>query len=225
MPKLTLLNPRVELNAITKPITDLSDDILQTFDIVILIRSNPKEMIQLNEKCRSFGILYFCADQFGMQSYLFSDLLRHTFVDERKRQGLGGISVVKTERVIDYPSLQTCLNHSFNMPDLNIKGGKRWRKSVHPLYFAITIVWQFYLLHNTYPTEFDSAKLILLKKEILKKIQVDASILDDTLVMYNNLMQEYCSKSKYRIDSLCCHSWWFCSTRNIQGIGKNSSSI
>jgi hypothetical protein len=127
----------VELQAVRKSIAVLSDDELKRFDVLVLIGVNPVDLIAINNKARKYGILFFATEQFGYQSFLFSDLLTHRFVDERKKQGLSGETVSKRERVFEYPSLEACLSHKFGMPDSTIKGGRRWLKSVHPQYFAV----------------------------------------------------------------------------------------
>ncbi|KAI8902474.1 hypothetical protein BC833DRAFT_573667 [Globomyces pollinis-pini] len=184
LPRLKMLNPRVDIHSDKESVSKKSVEYFQKFDIVCMINSTPNLLLKVNDICHKNGILFWCSSTMGMQSYIFSDLHKHTFTQEVKKTGSLGMSVEKVERTIEYYPLKGVLEMKFGMPLLQGRSGRKWSKSANPLFFALNIIWSFWLIHNRYPNvEKDRADLNRHRLEYLKKAEVDPIFVTEEYVL------------------------------------------
>jgi ubiquitin-like 1-activating enzyme E1 A len=120
----------------------------------------------------------------GFQSYLFCDLNIHQFTTLRKKQGQEGEMSVSEEHEFKYPSFKETMDRTFNRPDIESKGCKRWLKGIDPIYFGVNILWKYYLEHKRYPdVAKDKKSLLNCRKTYLTEHELDPRIISEDAVL------------------------------------------
>jgi len=77
------LNPMVDIVADTQQLHEKSEEFFQGFDVVCLTGENKENQIRVNEICRRLGVKFFSGNVYGYYGYMFADLGKHEFVEEK----------------------------------------------------------------------------------------------------------------------------------------------
>jgi ubiquitin-like 1-activating enzyme E1 A len=133
--RLKSLNPRVDIVVSKDTVMEASAEFYNSFDIVCMSGCNPLEMIHVNKICHSGKVKFFAAENIGFHSYIFSDLIEHSFSTEMKRTGYGKEEIVKNTRTDTFESLDVVMKRKFGFA--SEKSMRKWKRVAHPLYFAL----------------------------------------------------------------------------------------
>jgi ThiF family len=133
--RLQALNPRVDIVVSTGTVMETTPDFYKSFDIVCISGANPVEMIHINRICHEGNVKFFAAENLGFQSFIFSDLVEHSFTTEMKRTGSGKEEILKNTRTDKFERLDTVLERKFGFA--SGKSIRKWKRVAHPLYFAL----------------------------------------------------------------------------------------
>ncbi|KAL5033448.1 hypothetical protein BDV3_000431 [Batrachochytrium dendrobatidis] len=179
LPRIQELNPRVRVNAVSDDINGLPDTFFTNYDIVCAIGQNPDIVAKINTIVRVKNILFWSASIFGTFGYMFSDLQDYRYsaisksADSKEPQ--------HTPAQLLFCSFEQMLSTTFNHPKID----KRWRRRAHPLYFAIRVVWEYWMKHRRYPDinmPSDLQELNTMKLQVTKLLECDGAFVEDELV-------------------------------------------
>ncbi|KAG0172262.1 SUMO-activating enzyme subunit 1 [Apophysomyces sp. BC1034] len=182
-PAIRALNPRVGVTVDQDNIHAKEDAYFQSFDIVCLIHSDPGLVSRVDQLRRDVNKPFYAADAFGWFGYIFCDLMRHTYTEEKKTLPPGAKStqepiVKRTKRIEQYDSFDVSMRKDWS--DMTLKSLK---KRVPVVYFLTQILLKFQQEHKRVPTEQDADLLKQNKADYLQQMGVsDPDILDDALV-------------------------------------------
>ena len=98
--KLAVLNPKVEVTAITHDVLLVDAEFFEAFDVVCSTLHDLRDMIAIDAICRSKNIYFFAGNLFGFSGFFFSNLHCHSYIEETKEtneRGSDTITVVKHE--------------------------------------------------------------------------------------------------------------------------------
>ncbi|KAI9491685.1 hypothetical protein BDB00DRAFT_874065 [Zychaea mexicana] len=180
-PAIQQLNPRVNVVVDQDDIVNKPDDFFNNFDIVCLFHKEIGILERVNTLRRKVGKPFYTADAFGWFGYIFCDLVKHTYIEERKSESRGKKSgeepkVQRTTCVEEYASFEQSLRS-----DWSAKGKKVKRLS--PLSFVIHVLFKFEQDHGRSPTEKDIPQILAQKDKYLEAMGVkDSNLLQDELI-------------------------------------------
>ncbi|KAK9764779.1 E1 ubiquitin-activating protein aos1 [Basidiobolus ranarum] len=173
------LNPRVKINVITANVKTLSDDFFTDFEIVVLTECDLSTMKRINNLCRNVQTKFYTADTYGFFGYIFCDLIKHDYIEDRKETVTSKTEEAEIKRVKkeeEFVSLETALSKTWNNMTL-----RQIKKRVSPVIFGIQVLWQFQEKHQRLPksNENDIKEILDIRNDLLPTISVDISVLDD----------------------------------------------
>lgn len=174
----TILNPLVKIFGLT--CNHLNIDFKQNYDLILISSMNRSsvELLKINEKARNDNVISLMAENFGFKSFIFSDLLHYSFTTTLSSSfdsssspfkakassptkpsngpspGAQGVKRKAEETTtskelvenLQFPALKSVLGHRF-------KTVKKWAKTMHPLFFILSIIWEFKSIHGRFPTD------------------------------------------------------------------------
>ncbi|KAI9317876.1 hypothetical protein BX666DRAFT_1932306 [Dichotomocladium elegans] len=135
-PAIRALNPRVAVMVDKDAIAAKSDDYFEPFDIVCLVHQDTQTLNRVNRVRRKLNKPFYAADAFGWYGYIFSDLVNHTYIDEKEVMVAKGSEekvTVRTSCVEPYVSLDDSLRKNWSTTRPKALG------RIHPLCFVIQI--------------------------------------------------------------------------------------
>ncbi|ORY96754.1 hypothetical protein BCR43DRAFT_492212 [Syncephalastrum racemosum] len=182
-PSILSLNPRVDIIVDKDDVKDKPDTFFQTFDIVCVAHGDIDILLRIDHLRRQIEKPFYAADAFGWFGYIFCDLTKHAFIEERKTLPPGSKStaepvVTRTKQEELYTSLEESLRK-----DWSSMTPKALKKRVSPVSFLIHCLFKFQQEHKRVPGPEDSDLLVELKPKYLQNMGIsDASVLDDALI-------------------------------------------
>ncbi|KAI9025585.1 hypothetical protein DFJ74DRAFT_705073 [Hyaloraphidium curvatum] len=184
--RVSALNPRVKIEAVTEPISKLGDEFFDSFSVVCATGLDMETLKRVNKICRDKGIKFYAADQLGFHGYYFCDLIEHQYTRENKELAYGTEIVTKETISESYVPLQDALEASFEgLADRNDRKFGKLRFAASPLFFAIMTLLRFRQKHGRYPnpeSEDDDNGLVAESKEYLKLSGVPENYVPEELV-------------------------------------------
>jgi ubiquitin-like 1-activating enzyme E1 A len=128
------LNPLVQVQAETRPLSDLPDDFFQGFSVVCTVGADLKTELRLDVLCRSFGSAFFAARSFGFDGLVFADLgAAHAF----RRNAVGDAPPGEPETTafppleqaqkVQWSTLQSARKRAPQLPKVFVKNQRAWR--------------------------------------------------------------------------------------------------
>jgi ubiquitin-like 1-activating enzyme E1 A len=150
-PRIKELNKHVSVDAIAGSLASLDDAFILRHNVVLLTRSSQAEQLRLDDLCRSKGAAFFCADVFGYEGILFSDLGRHMY---RTESGTGATSKLSEPIVSTFPTLA----ESYGAPWADLSN-KRFGP-VSPAYVKFRILGEFRNHHARPATATDADEVL-----------------------------------------------------------------
>eukprot|EP00842_Homolaphlyctis_polyrhiza_P004734 jgi/Hompol1/5261/HPOL_001883-RA len=178
-PRVQLLNPRVAVHTVTDPIDTLSDTFFDDFDLICLVDQDPDTISKVDAIARSKALPFWSTGIMGIFGYLFCDLQEYTFTVAQHKPG--NPEPHQTEANLSFCSFVDVLNTKFD----HFKNDRRWKRKVHPLFFAIRVIWAFWSQHGRYPDMHAAEDVQLLKSakiETMDAVECDAAFLEDELL-------------------------------------------
>ncbi|KTW25933.1 hypothetical protein T552_03207 [Pneumocystis carinii B80] len=185
--ELKRVNPSVKLIASTENIFDLPDEYFSSFDVVICCELGLDLMMRLNSICRRFGVAFYSCAMYGFYGYIFSDLIEHTYIIEKKVQDKAkeSVKVPCTER---YYPLSEIIHHKYG----ETLTQKR-KKKVSPLLPGIMGLWKFQQKFSHFPSNSQEITQYL---SMIKEINAQLGLSDD--ILENNVLINLAKKANYK---------------------------
>ncbi|KAG8907089.1 hypothetical protein FRB99_005344 [Tulasnella sp. 403] len=149
-PNIEALNPLVSVHTFSEQEV-FSEDALSTLlsgvDLVCVTDSTRDELIRYNEACRKSQTMFYAGGSYGLQGYIFVDLLTHQYVaPDRSHKPQPGTQPKMVRQALTYPSLHDALStlrRTFSVMT------KRQTKDINPLnFFSILAVWEYQSRHQ-----------------------------------------------------------------------------
>ncbi|KXS21377.1 hypothetical protein M427DRAFT_93669 [Gonapodya prolifera JEL478] len=166
------LNPRVKVDAVTKPLSDLDDDFYTQFQFLVLTQADLDTMLRIDDICRAKKIKLFAAGIYGLTGYAFADLVEHVYTTANPAAKDDTSAPKDITRTIQYHSLAETLEKRWdNTTD------KRARDTVRPKFYAVLALLTYQQRHNAPPSssEADVDRLVAIKDELMKRANVNPS--------------------------------------------------
>ncbi|KAI8608645.1 hypothetical protein BC830DRAFT_1154417 [Chytriomyces sp. MP71] len=169
------LNPRVDVKSLKNDITSLDALFLANYDLVLVAsKVSLKELTRVNNLCRASGIKFMSGAVYGTHGYMFSDLLKYEYIEERNHTENGVVSVKRTKKTQDFCSLESARQTRFD--SVRPKLLKRFS----PVFFALQIIWRYEMEFGQMPNMLeinDSKKLESMISEYLSSTGGDLTTL------------------------------------------------
>lgn len=182
-PAIRALNPRVKVQVDPSNVTEKPDTFFQSFDIVCMIHQDAATLIRVNQAVRkaSKSIPFYAADAFGWVGYIFCDLAKHEYIEEKEVSSsqTEETTTKRTKHVEEYVTLEESLQVDYsNIPKNVLK-----RKSA--LGFVMHMILKHELKHNRPITGMDVEELIKNKDTALQEMGItETSLVDDDLISH-----------------------------------------
>lgn len=179
--RIKSLNPRVDVIGLTETV-DLKiceDGFLASFDIVCLTDSSSPVIERVNTICRLAQKPFFAAASFGINGYIFADLLDHTYLHERETTlDNGEIKKTSEKRMQSFLPFAAALKSP-----LNHVSARRLQK-VAPMLWACLALFEYQAKHGKdYPTPEHASVLIEASHKCLEARSIDKSTAPENLLM------------------------------------------
>jgi len=203
--RLHEMNPMVDLVVDKDDVSNKPETFYEKFDIVCLL-GYPRELqIKVNEICHRNNIKFLSASNFGYYGYMFSDLGKHCYVEEKvkidtvakrksklgeppaKQQKLDSSESQNThdmiEQVINFKTLRNALSTKA------VHGmSPRQIKSISKAYFVMQVMLEFSERSNRFPMvehkSQDCIDLLQIRDSLLEEMEVDTDMLQDEFVSH-----------------------------------------
>ncbi|KAI9089817.1 hypothetical protein DFS34DRAFT_383186 [Phlyctochytrium arcticum] len=188
-PRIQALNPRVELKVISKPLSEQPIEFLKNYDIVTLCNADLQTMNRTDKACRAHNIKLYCAGTHGATGYIFCDLLKHGYVEERKSSNKEDSKVERIEKEATFASLERALQHKWGVRDLSQLSRKQKRAFANasdPVFFISNVLWRFQDRHGRLPDaseKADEKEILSIKQQYFSEIDCDPESLPDDELM------------------------------------------
>jgi len=195
LPRSNELNPMVEIVADQQNIVEKTDDFYKKFDVVCLNDCPANVQIKVNEICHRLGIKFLCGHVFGYYGYMFSDLGKHTYMEEKvkkmeeKKRSEEGSSMAKKAKIeqseTEYEEKESVfctLSEALAAP---VFEGKTLRQAnqVSKTYIIMQVLLEYERRYGEFPDCFESnerlQKLLDVRSEVLEKLQIDNELLPE----------------------------------------------
>lgn len=184
--RINALNPRVEVVASTDMQQLSEETALSRYDLVILSDSDAATISRTNDLCRKTNTKFYACGSYGLNGYIFADLLEHEWIIEKTENSADKnkdssateavkVSVKKSQSFVPFSQ---ATQHSFK--SLSAKK----QKKLSSMLFATLVLWEYQKQHNgSLPSiEADASQLKDLAKQILPKHDIDPNLLPDELI-------------------------------------------
>ncbi|KAJ8653936.1 hypothetical protein O0I10_010385 [Lichtheimia ornata] len=182
-PAIRALNPRVKVEVDPSNVADKPDSFFQAFDIVCMIHQDAAALIRVNQAVRKADkrIPFYAADAFGWVGYIFCDLAKHEYIEEKEISS--SQSEETTTKRIQHVEEYVTLEESLQVDYSNIPTNKLKKKSA--LGFVMHMILKHELKHNRPITGVDAEDLIKNKSVALQEMGIsDGSFIDDDLISH-----------------------------------------
>lgn len=191
------LNPMVQVTADTADISNKHDSFFQNFDLVVVTNCSADQLIHINEVCFSSGVKFFAADVFGFYGFMFADLGKHKYVEEKpkvirkaemktprsdgepeaKRRKVDVNETTVVQEFAEFFRLKAALTSKLDHKPAKIL------KRLPSVYFIVKVLLQFQSRYSRLPhcitNPEDREHLLLLRDEVMKELNVDVKLLPD----------------------------------------------
>jgi len=186
--RINALNPRVDIVASTN-IQDLQNEsVLEQYDLIVLTDSDKDTIQRTNDLCRKLGKKFYASGSYGLNGYIFADLLEHEWLIERTEKPLPSrssklkdapaeavkVSVKKSQTFVPF---ERAIAHTWQ--GLSVKK----QKKMSPMLFATLVLWEYQSQHRgALPDSAAAAEeLKTIAAEMLPKHGIDPSLLSQEL--------------------------------------------
>lgn len=75
-----VLNPTVKVSSDSRPVSEINEQFIQKFTVVLATNCALNDITKLNELCRKHKIKFYSGHVWGKIGYYFVDLHRHYYV-------------------------------------------------------------------------------------------------------------------------------------------------
>nr|XP_058952031.1 SUMO-activating enzyme subunit 1-like [Pocillopora verrucosa] len=196
------LNPMVQVTADSEDISKKSDDFLKNFDLVIATDCSADQLIHMNDVCHANGVKFFAADVFGFYGYMFADLGEHKYVEEKpkvvtaserknsssdgepeaKRRKVDASETVIVQKFAEFYRLKAALSCKLD------ERPEKILKRLPSVYFMIKVLLRFRSQYGRLPqtstSSGDKEKLLILRDDIMKELNLDVTLLPEEFASY-----------------------------------------
>jgi len=191
------LNPMVQVTADTEDISKKSDTFFQQFDLVVATNCTADQLIHINEVCHTNGVKFFAADVFGFYGFMFADLGKHKYVEEKpkvikaaekkiarsdgepeaKRRKVDVNETTVVQEFAEFYRLKAALTSKLDDRPAKIL------KRLPSVYFIVKVILrfqsQFGRLPQTAINPEEREPLLRLRDEVMKELNLDLALLPD----------------------------------------------
>ena len=181
--RVKALNPNVDVKIVDKSVEEQPDSFYDAFDIVCLVGTvyPPAFMTRIDGLCRSKKISFWAAAVVGLHGFMFCDLGEYSYVVTDKQKDAA--KPTRVEKSLSFESLQNVLSKRFGKATLEGKALIKWGRKAHPLFFALSTMWEFFKEHGRFATsESDMNSLLKLKIKYMNSVECSPAFLPDDLV-------------------------------------------
>lgn len=196
------LNPMVQVTADSEDISKKSDDFFKNFDLVVATDCSADQLIHMNDVCHANGVKFFAADVFGFYGYMFADLGEHKYVEEKpkvvtaserknsssdgepeaKRRKVDASETVIVQKFAEFYRLKAALSCKLD------ERPEKILKRLPSVYFMIKVLLRFRSQYGRLPqtstSSEDKEKLLILRDEIMKELNLDVTLLPEEFAFY-----------------------------------------
>jgi len=181
--RLNKLNPSVKINVISDSIESKDISFYNDFDVVCVTGKSLDSLIKINTICRKNNIKFYASDVHGIFGYIFCDLLKHNYIEERKiKYGDDDFKTKQIEHTVEYTTLDKSLNYKF--PELSLK---RFLRRYSSTFFLIYTLLNFQKKNHRLPKYIseeeenaeDLKKLQSIRDALFQKYNINSSVLTD----------------------------------------------
>ncbi|ORX62117.1 hypothetical protein DM01DRAFT_1298688 [Hesseltinella vesiculosa] len=187
-PALQALNPRVNVLIDKEDIHKKADEFFEPFDIVCVFHTDVNLLTRVNDIRHNVSKPFYAADAFGWVGYIFCDLVKHTYIEEKHQTPANKSDepiVTRTTHVETYQPL--CKSLEKNWSTMSAKAIK---KRISPIAFLIQILLKYQLKSPQFPSDTEIDELVKDKDIWLQAVGVnDTSVLDDEILKGLSLYQ------------------------------------
>ncbi|XP_065052330.1 SUMO-activating enzyme subunit 1-like isoform X1 [Rhopilema esculentum] len=202
-PRLHEMNPMVDLHAYNEDISSKPESFFENFDVVCLLDQRKDVQLKVNEICHKKNIKFLSGCVFGHYGYMFSDLGKHHFVEEKVRVDTGSVKksnepAAKRQKLesradedvhemvhkaIEFKNFQSAVSpkaiHGLSLKQL---------KSISKTYFVMQVMLEFSMAKGRFPRVEHKGKdwkdLLDIRDSIFEEMQIDNDMLPDEFVSH-----------------------------------------
>jgi len=191
------LNPMVQVTADTEDISKKSDTFFQQFDLVVATNCTADQLIHINEVCHTNGVKFFAADVFGFYGFMFADLGKHKYVEEKpkvikaaekkiarsdgepeaKRRKVDVNETTVVQEFAEFYRLKAALTSKLDDRPAKIL------KRLPSVYFIVKVILRFQSQFGRLPQTATNAEereqLLRLRDDVMKELNLDLALLPD----------------------------------------------
>ncbi|KAH9480515.1 SUMO-activating enzyme subunit 1 [Psilocybe cubensis] len=172
--RIESLNPLVTVEIVTDKAFaegERLESLVKDVDLVCVADWDRDNLIKLNELCRKHSKPFYAGGTYGLNGYIFCDLLSHDYLAPDRSAPKEQPRSVKATTV--YTPLSSAIGYRWSGLS------KRQTKEVNPaLFFAILAIWQFQAVHGHLPTEINQTEeLEALANKFISEADVNKQIL------------------------------------------------
>lgn len=191
------LNPMVEVTADVEGISNKDDSFFQQFDLVVVTNCSADHLIHINEVCHANEVKFFAADVFGFYGFMFADLGKHKYVEEKpkvikaaekkntrsdgepeaKRQKIDVNETTVVQEFAEFFRLKDALTAKLDNKPAKIL------KRLPSVYFIVKVILRFQSQYGRLPQTNKNPKekehLLVLRDEVMKELNLDQTLLPD----------------------------------------------
>eukprot|EP00898_Chlorokybus_atmophyticus_P005571 jgi/Chlat1/6014/Chrsp4S06316 len=165
------LNPMVKVSHVGGSLSDKPPSFYHEYDIVILGRSSPAILTQVEEACRQRNVKFFYVDVRGSAGFTFSDLNSHAYTEPPKSDSNDG----PTKHIIEYCTYKAATTVPW----------QKHHKRLCKLFYAFQILELFEEQNNRRPGQVQSSDLpavLELRKSVCAEQAVEQARCPDFLL-------------------------------------------
>jgi len=183
--RLVRLNPSVKINVISDSIESKDTSFYEEFDVVCVTGKSLNLLKKINDICRKNNIKFYAADVHGIFGYIFCDLIKHSYMEERKIKYGDDFKTKQYEHTEEYTTLKKSLD--FKFPELSLK---RFLRKYSSTYFLVYTLLQFQKINKRLPKYIsedeenieDLNKLKKIRDDLFSKHNINSAVLTDELL-------------------------------------------
>ncbi|XP_043226162.1 SUMO-activating enzyme subunit 1-like [Amphibalanus amphitrite] len=177
------LNPMVSVTAEKTPSTQLTEEQVARYDVLVATGCPDSELTRLNALCRRRGVLFLAGDVYGFCGFMFADLGRHEFAEEvpvlarpsgepaQKRPRTEQPESRTVKRTLQFTPLEDALGVDWNAEDR-----RKTLRRTSDVYFIMRVLQAFRAEEGRRPlatsADTDAARLLALR-DSLKGLPTD----------------------------------------------------
>ncbi|KAH0631467.1 hypothetical protein JD844_005799, partial [Phrynosoma platyrhinos] len=191
------LNPMVDVKADPENVEQKPEEFFTHFDVVCLTCCSKEVLVKVEQICHKNNIKFFTGDVFGYHGYMFANLGKHEFVEEKAKaakasQGMkDGPDTKKakldfTETTLVKKCVTFCLLKEALAINWSSEKAKATLKRTTPDYFLLQVLLKFRSEKDRDPCVQNCAEdaevLLQMRNDVLASLGVESDLLPDDFV-------------------------------------------